>query len=159
MFNTYLLQMKSWTLDVCKNQKCLSATKSKIRYCFFFWIPWIADSNERQSPVYVVNMQFWIFPDRCLEYCHNLPFLSYFLPLLRAFWWGSVWPCNSKFIKVMIDQSWNIWINLTKLELSTLETDALRSIRFETPIEKSLTCKSILFLFHCSFEWIEIFSW
>ena len=29
---------------------------------------------------------------------------------------------------------------------------ALRSMRFETPIEKSLLCKSLQFLFHCYFN-------
>ena len=32
----------------------------------------------------------------------------------------------------------------------------LRSMRFETPTEKSLLCKSILFLFHCPFDLVSI---
>ena len=61
--------------------------------------------ENQQSHIYVVNGQSSRHPDRFWKCWHYLALLTHFLPLLRAFKWGTAWPCISRGIKNMTGQS------------------------------------------------------
>ena len=74
---------------------------------------------ESTRPHFCSKLSLFKTSWQMLRVLPHLRFLEPYLPYLRAFHWGAVWPCASRGIKNVTVQSWNIWIYLTKFELPT----------------------------------------